>query len=384
MSQKEIDNDQGFRVSALDIDLHKHWIVKYRVKTQQSMESVGLFIAKIQSTSTYQRLLLETEELRIKRSAKLISIDGNYLTIAHPEENISDNLSYLLLAIYLEKNPSLFEELVVEDITPPTSSQSIDGLVDTLRLFQRTKELFRPLLMVVSKPSLGLSTPEYLHLTKQAFLNGADIVKDDENLIPNDLSSPLTERVEKIAELMVGLPDKHNKMYLFNVQDVSRTLDDIKYIEKQAEKHDVRFAIMLSVLQGLPWIQQVRKLTKLPIFIHSAGIGQFIYGPVHFSLNAYAKLLRIAGANVVISVPPKTEVYEFSIQNTIDLHNGCTEAMNKYPALFTAFGGRMDSSSHKTIKPVFGNEYGFIAGGAVHGHSQGVRAGINELLASFN
>jgi ribulose 1,5-bisphosphate carboxylase large subunit-like protein len=58
--------------------------------------------------------------------------------------------------------------------------------------------------------------------------------------------------------------------------------------------------------------------------------------------------------------------------------------MGNIPEVLPAFGGAMQASRHADLSHLIGPQYGFVAGGAVFGHPDGIEAGIINIIKQFS
>lgn len=374
------DTNEGFDYTDIK-STNDYWFVDYQVEGVQDIEELGFLLARCQSTSTYCRLHSEDYDLRVRRSAKVISADQNHIKLAFPADNISNNIAGLLLAMHVGANRHLYNNIIVDDITPPASYQPPINSSRGLSIFNEYFTGHRPLLIAVCKPSMGLNSIDYAKLVEDAFSGGADIVKDDENLLPEDPDAPLCERIKLITDIMVKIKDnKQKRMFIFNVHGTHNIEALCAEIEHIAEKNNVNFGILLSPLIGIPFIHSIRRHTHLPIFCHSAGISLLTQGPACFSLNAYTKLLRLSGVDSIIIPPPNSPYYDITEENVLHVWNASRVDMNNIPAVLITIAGGLEARDCMPLYTLLkSTSFGFLVGGAIFSDPNGPESGAKNL-----
>lgn len=239
------------------------------------------------------------------------------------------------------------------------------------------------MLLGVQKPSIGLSPAEHGARTRSAYLGGCDIVKDDEQLYADDPASPLGDRVRVIGTAIREVRNLTGRaaMYVFNLENEREILEHCELLEAQCPYEDVpQFAILLSLMLGVPFIAFVRRHTRLPIFVHGSGIGIYTRGPFGFSPPALAKILRLAGADCLIAPGPYSRVVECSPESALKLKAACDAPLGHVRPMVLALGGGMRRENYRAVRDLMGtNAFIFVVGGGVFGHPDGPRAGAADL-----
>ena len=361
--------------------------VTYSHTTLVHPVEAAFYLAREQSVSTYGRLHGETLDLRERRSAKVVEARPDTIVLAYPVENFRQ-IGELLVTINGNGNfLSIFSRLVVEQIECPASFLGqFAGPAYGARLLTTFDLSRRPVLLGVQKPSIGLSPTEHGARTSDAYLGGCDIVKDDEQLYADDPASPLGERIKVVGAAIGQVRDLTGRgaMYVFNLENEREMLEHCDLLEAQCRHDDIpRFAILLSLMLGVPFIAFVRRHTRLPIFVHGSGFGIYTRGPFGFSPPALAKILRLAGADCLIAPGPYSRVVECSPESALRLKAVCDAPLGHALPMVLALGGGMRRENYWAVRDLMGtNAFIFVVGGGVFGHPDGPRAGA-AALANF-
>jgi ribulose-bisphosphate carboxylase large chain len=255
-------------------------------------------------------------------------------------------------------------------------------------LRKRFKVNERPFVGTIIKPKVGLEAPEHAKVAYESWRGGCDIVKDDENLSSQKFNKfkprfLKTIRMGDRAENKTG----ERKAYLVNcTAETEQMKKRIEFVEKNGGNY-----IMLDILTlGWAAVQTARNFTKLPIHAHRAGHAMLdrvrkdeTFG---MSMEVIAQLSRMVGVDTLHIGTAygkmsggKKEVAH--IEKEIESQH--TQKTKEYleqrwfgvkPVLGVASGGVYPSLVPKIIK-FMGNDVLLQAGGGIHGHPLGSRAG---------
>lgn len=381
------DTNEGLDWNPQKDKVEDYILVTYSYASELDPKEASYFLAREQSTSTYNRLHGETVEIREARATKVYDLKKDTFVLAYPVANIRFQISELLVTINGNGNflhPKIFSKLVVEKIDFPKKFLSnFSGPKygkDLLDYFNISK---RPILIGVQKPSIGLPTEQHVERALEAFRGGCEIVKDDEQLYPDDPANLIEDRLKILAEKLPELRKKHQKnfMYVFNLASDEKILDYCKLIEQYSKEKIPVFGIMMSPLLGLPYLRLVRENTSLPIFSHPSGFGLYTRGPYGFSHYAIVKILRLLGIDCIIHPGVYSNIAYADEKIGKAAKNACDEKLDGIKQSLLAFGGGMRKENYKqTLKLMNGNHFVFLVGGAIFGNKNGPKAGAKDLI----
>jgi len=256
-------------------------------------------------------------------------------------------------------------------------------------LREKFKVKDRPFVGTIIKPKVGLNEREHAKVAYNAWKGGCDIVKDDENLTSQDFNKfkkrfLLTTKLREKAEKETG----EKKAYLINCTAETKMMEErIKFVEKNHGNY-----IMLDILTlGWAGLQTARNLTKLPIHAHRAGHAMFDRNPNHgMSMEVLAQLSRMVGVDTLHigtvvgkMVGKKEEVLhiekEIEQKFTKKTREHLTQKwFNVKPVLAVASGGIHPGMVDKIMKNM-GKDIVLQAGGGIHGHPLGTKAGARAM-----
>lgn len=249
----------------------------------------------------------------------------------------------------------------------------------------------RPLVGTIVKPKLGLPVKEHARVAYEAWMGGCDIVKDDENLTsqkfnPFNKRARETLKMREKAERETGEP----KAYLINV--TAEALEMLKRAETAA-KLGANYLMVDIVTTGMSGLQTLRQHgPNLPLHAHRAMHAMFTRSKRHgMSMLSLAKFVRCVGVDTLHVGTGEVGKMEGGPEETREIAHGMTERKTKEskthlaqdwkhikPVLPVASGGLHPGSVARLFK-IFGNDYVAQAGGGIHGHPDGTRAGATAM-----
>ena len=359
-------------------------ICVFRVEPQDvSMEEAAGRIASESSVGTWTTLSSLPERVK-KIMAKAYRIEGNRVWISYPLDLFEGgNLPQLLSSVAGNVfGMRALKSLRLEDIEFPEDylkhfkgpAFGIEGVRKKLKIFDR------PLTATVPKPKVGYDAEEYAEVAYESLSGGIDLLKDDENL-----TSLSFIRFEKRLERVVKVIEKveketgERKGYLVNITAEAREME--RRLKMVAE-YGNEFVMVDILTAGFSALQTVRDLAEdhgLAIHAHRAMHGAFTRKPDHgISLRVITKLARIAGVDhmhvgtgVGKMAGKKEEVKE--------LAEICRGSMGSFKRVFPVSSGGLHPGLIPDVIELFGKDVIIQAGGGVHGHPDGSRAGAKAL-----
>jgi len=330
-----------------------------------------------------------------KLAAKVFSINSKSkkVKISYPQQlfeknNIANLLSSIAGNVFGMKT---VKSLRLEDVSFPSKLlKSFPGPqygIKGIRKILKVKS--RPLVGTIIKPKLGLKTIDHAKVAYESWLGGCDLVKDDENLASqnfNKFESRLYKTLEAKDKAEKQTAEK--KAYLINVTaETKQMLKRADLVKKAGGKF-----VMLDILTtGFSALQTLRQNTKLAIHAHRAMHGSFTENPQHgISMMVIADLARLAGVD---SLHIGTAIGK--MKGALDEVKDIREEIEDKKVKATAFRLKQNWQNIKSVFAVcsggiypghvpylikhFGKDIFIQAGGGIHGHPQGTRAGAKAM-----
>lgn len=378
----------------------------YIVETSMPLQKAAEVLAGEQSTGTFIRVERETDDVRARFAAQVEDVEELPLTasaplpgaigdpalrrrarlrLRFPLDNFGPSIPNLLAAVA----GNLFElkefgALKLIDLDLPSAFTAryagpafgIDG----------TRELLgRPtgaMIGTIIKPSIGLSPEQLADVVAALADAGIDFIKDDE-LQGNGPSAPLAERVRAVMPVLEAYADRTGRkpMYAFNITD------DIGRLEAN---HDLVVAaggtcVMACInMVGLAGIEFLRHHAEVPIHGHRAMFGAISRSEqVGIGFRAWQKLARLCGVDHLHTNGISNKFYE-SDEHVLDSISAVREPLlGLTPTVPVLSSGQWAGLAHATHAAVGTTDLLVLAGGGIHGHPDGERAGVESMRAAW-
>lgn len=312
---------------------------------------------------------VKTEKKYVRRlAARVFEIVGNRAKIAYPIElfelaNLPNILSSVAGNVFGMKEVKSLRLIDLQ--IPDKLLRSFKGPkygIDGIRKIFKVK---RPLLGTIIKPKIGLKTEDHVKVAYEAWVNGIDIVKDDENLSSQNFNK-FEERLEKTfkAKEKAEKETGEKKAYMINV--TAETEEMIKRAEL-TEKIGNEYIMVDIITVGWSALQTLRNQDfDLVIHAHRAGHAALTRNPEHgISMKVIAKLARIAGVDQLHVGTGVGKMFE-SKAEVLENCKALKERMWKFkPVMPVASGGLHPGHIPQLIK-IFGNDFVVQAGGGIH------------------
>ena len=379
---------------------------RYLVESSVPSDKVAQVIAGEQSSGTFLALPGETEQLKERSRARVVSVrslppvfeptlesafvarQGHArvfyraeIEIAFPIENVGENLPALLATVA----GNLFElgevtALRLLDLDLPDSyaaafSGPAFGVEGTRRLAGVHN---RPMIGTIIKPSIGLSAIQTAELVDTLCAAGIDFIKDDELI-----ADPPYERFEaRLAAVMPVLhrhADRLGRMPMY-AMNITGSVDEL------LRRHDavVRAGgtcVMVSVnWVGFAAVEHLRRHAQLPIHGHRNGWGAFTRHPgLGFSFEAYQKLWRLAGVDHLHVNGIRSKFWETD-DSVIRSARACLAPFAGVPSLMPVFSsGQWAGQAPDLYRELRSTDLMHLAGGGIIGHPDGPAAGVQSM-----
>jgi len=396
----EVSSPYELCTLAEGLDPEEHVIVTYWVQasTQTDMLAKAVALAVEQSSGTWTDVPYETEELKTRYAAKVVGIYGapdheliatlptddgqrDYiLRVAFPWHNFGDNLPMMLSSVI--GNVSSMPYLKVLDIDFPRAFAErfqgpkfgIAGIREYLGVFGR------PLLNSMIKPCTGFPPEVGAELLYQAAAGGTDWIKDDELLAPDIAICPLDERVRQYMKAASRADKEKSGKTLYTV-NITAAPGKLKENARRALDAGAN-ALMVNVAAiGLGALRDLAEAPNItvPLMAHTCFQGTMSSSPHSGVASALAaKLARLAGADLYLNVAPSAK-FNALREKFLQIHHALIRPFYHLKPTFPLVGGGVHPGMVPYLIELVGTDFVAGAGGAVHGHPQGSRAGAKAM-----
>lgn len=237
---------------------------------------------------------------------------------------------------------------------------------------QFTKTFDKPLLGGIVKPKVVNNVDMLLDITKELVDGGVQFIKEDE-IMSNPAACPLEKRIPEVMKYIEG----KGVVYSFCING------DAPYVMKRVELvHKLGGnGVHLNFWSGLGMYRVIREM-DLPLFIHFQKSGDKILTEkshkYHIDWSVICDLAGLMGVDTIHS----GMWGGYMDESETDLKNTLTILRNRnvLPALSCGFHPGLVN----IITEKFGIDYLANAGGAIHGHEMGTKAGALAMKQAID
>ena len=397
----------GYDYLDLDYIPNKNdFVVLLWVKGIKSIEFLAEGIASESSVGTWTKIKTMNDFVFNHYRARIYKIipttnHSGFVFIAYPYEHFDSKNLLQFFASVLGNVYGLkeLEELSILDIRFPKKFQKyFKGPkfgITGIRKYLGTLKSKRPHVGTIVKPKVGLTPKEWSEVAYKSYLNGLDLVKDDENLVDQDFCK-WKERFDHVFDLLSKAEEKtgEKKLYASNITDINRErmLERIDYIVERGGK-----LVMLDVfVLGFGLTKELTEYAhkkNLIVHAHRAGYAALERGSMGYSFKILLKIYRMIGVDQLHigtgvgkmegSSPYISLLHSLAVNNKIKnkFYFGALdfEYSNEIKPLFPVASGGLDAGKVDALYLIHGKDMVIQAGGGVHGHPKGTEAGAKSL-----
>ena len=237
----------------------------------------------------------------------------------------------------------------------------------------------RPALATVPKPKVGLSTDQHAQVGYDAWMGGVDLLKDDENLTDQSFN-PFEDRLAASLAQRDRAQEEtgETKSYLLNV-----TAPGTEMLERVdlAAEHGCEFVMIDIITTGWAALQQVRERCGrhgLAIHAHRAMHAAFDRVPNHgVSMRVLAQIARLCGVDHIHT--GTADLGKLENEDTVGINEWLARDLYGLRDVLPMASGGLHPGLVPDLLDRVGTNVGIQAGGGIHGHPDGTRAGARAL-----
>lgn len=380
------------------------FVALFWAKGTERIEKIAEALAAESSIGTWTKLQTMNNSVwklraRVFKLAKTSQKSG-FIWIAYPFDHFDAKNVLQFQASVLGNVFGLKEltELVALDVQLPKRFQKLfngpEAGLEGLRAYLGTNRTRRPHLGTIVKPKVGLSPKEFSNVAYEAYIGGCDFVKDDENLVDQNFCR-FEERVMRMMETMDRIKYETGRHVLYspNITDsYDRMLERRDFLVAQG----ARMAMLDVFIIGYSGLMDiVTQLHRDRFFIHAhrAGYAAEARGTFGIKYTIHEKFYRLIGVDQLhigtgVGKMEGSPVYirmlrDLAVERDIPeaLNLGCLgqkwDATIK-PMMPVASGG-VNIGIVDALIALHGKDVTVQAGGGIHGHPGGTRAGAKAM-----
>ncbi len=331
---------------------------------------------------------LERHRGRVVDVGEAVVRDGLHtaeITIDYPPENTEGDIATLLVMVF--GKVSMDGSIRLAELELPASfTAGLPGPrfgVEGMRRLLGVDD--RPLVMSIFKPCVGLTPDDLAAMFREQAEGGTDVVKDDE-ILPNLESCPTERRLEQCLEAARAVESVtgHKTLYALNLTgSAGEIVDRARELARRGAT-----CFLLNVLAyGYGTLEALARDPEVgvPIVAHPAVAGAIGSAPRHGIAYhvVLGTLMRAAGADVVL-FPSSYGTVALRHDETEAIRDRLTRPMQGVAAAFPGPSAGIHPGLTPRIVADYGRDVVINAGGGVHGHPMGSRAGAVAFRQSVD
>lgn len=392
-----------------EIDPESYVVGTYYITPRRGVDLQGaaINIAAEESIGTWTKVVTMSEKVyglagKVFQVVKLN--DGGVVKIAFPldlfdlDAGVSNLLSVIAGNLF---GMGVLEYVRLLDVALPKGYVKVFkgpkfGIEGVRRLIGTDKDP-RPHLGTIIKPKVGLDPKETAKVAYEAAVGGVDFIKDDETLT-NQKFNPIEDRVSNVMEALDDAREETGRNVLYAVNVTADGGNLWKNVETALSNG--ANCIMVDVLcVGYPALRSLAEdpSVKVPIHVHRCLHAAMTRSPVHgIHMLVLAKLVRLCGGDQLHTGAAKGKMEKPG--------SGASAYLSRYSGTegirYINDSLREDWFGLKTVLPVASGgihpalvpsnlrllgypDIQLNAGGGIHGHPRGTRAGAKAMLQAI-
>ncbi len=305
--------------------------------------------------------------------------------VTFPRHNVGDQLPLLLATVYGEC-ASMGVVKLIDLAVPESFTRTFTGpRLGVSGLRERLDVRERPFLLVMMKPSLGLSPADSGEVFRDLALGGADAVKDDELLVSHPWSE-LADRVRAHATAARQAFEVTGRRTLFfaNITDRPDRMMDNARRALDAGATGLMVDYLATGIASLSMLADDPSI-DVPVLAHLAFAGAHYASP-YSGISSHlvlGMLPRLAGADLVVYPGPYGSL-RFSRSSHIRVATALRVPMHAIRPTLPAPGGGLHAGLVARLLDDLGSDQAIGIGSAVHGHPMGAAAGVRAVRQAID
>lgn len=330
--------------------------------------------------------VVEVPPAEDRRPAPADGVRRAIVRIGFPPANVGADLGALLVAVY--GKVSLDGAIKLVDLELPESLTNRlpgpkHGIAGIRARVDGSKTAARPLVMSIFKPTLGLQPKALADMLFEQARGGMDLVKDDEVLADPTVDSAL-KRLELCLDAAIRAK-KDTGREIVHAVSLTGPAEELIPRARKLSAAGAGCLLFNALAYGLPMLAALARDPEVtaPLMAHPALAGGMALEPTH-GIAAHlllGKLMRVAGADLVLFPSPYGSV-GLKRESALSLSFALTRPLHAMKPSFPVPSAGITPGLVPQLLADYGTDVVVNAGGAVHGHPDGARAGAEAFVAA--
>jgi ribulose-bisphosphate carboxylase large chain len=357
----------------------------FRPKDGISPEWAARAIAEEQTTGTWTDISTSEDYVHYLdgQVENLVPSDGGYqVSIRYPAEifetgNIPQYLSVIAGNLFGLSRIAAVRLLDVDfprEVIPfPGPKFGIGGI----RKLAGTVD--RPHVGTIIKPKVGLNPKDTAKVAYEAAIGGVDLIKDDETLT-NQGFCPIAERLPLIMEQLDRVRSDTGRNVLYAV-NISTAGDKILERAEMAKDMGANMLMIDVIVCGFDAVRVVAEESsiRLPLHIHRTMHAAITRNREHgISMRPFCRLVRMLGGDQLHTGTVSGKM-EHDTRELIGDNQALTSPWHGINPVFPVASGGLHPGGVESEIRTLGSDIILQAGGGIHGHPDGTRAGAAAM-----
>ena len=373
-----------------EIDPESYVLALYYVESDLSLTEAGVRIAEEQSIGTWTEVSTLTEGAR-RLAAKVFKTSekgpgSGLVWVAYPlelfdlESGVPNVLSVVagnLFGLSSLRNVRLLDvefpkDFVREFPGPKFGIEGVREIVGTLG--DR-----RPHVGTIVKPKVGLNPKETAEVAYEAAVGGVDLVKDDETLT-NQSFCPIEERLPAVMEALDRVREETGRTVLYALNITARP-DKLLETADWAVENGANMLMVDVLTAGFSSIRMLAEdpSIRVPIHVHRTMHAAITRNPKHgIDMMVIAKLVRLVGGDQLHTGTAAGKM-ESDVERLKEINGFLRSEWHGLKTVFPVASGGIHPALVPENVRVLGRDIVIQAGGGIHGHPMGTRAGAKAM-----
>ncbi len=362
-------------------------LAKYLFKPKPGVDPnfAAKAIAEEQTTGTWTDISTVTDYIHyLDGTIESVTKHGDdYLTtIRYPVEifepgNIPQYLSVIAGNLF---GLSKIEGVRLLDVNFPKTLIPFKGPkfgIDGIRKIVGTTD--RPHVGTIIKPKVGLNPEDTAKVAYEAAIGGVDLIKDDETLTDQKFCS-IDKRVPLVMDKLNKVKDETGRTVLYAV-NVSCAGDKILERAKRAQELGANMLMVDVIVCGYDAVRVLAQdpEIKVPLHIHRTMHAAITRNQKHgIAMRPICRLVRMLGGDQLHTGTVSGKM-EHDTAELIGDNEALTESNNQLLPVFPVASGGLSPGGVAMEVNTLGHNIILQAGGGIHGHPDGTRAGATAM-----